>query len=86
MENEAGKNPNWGGAREGGGRPRLEATKLREALIRLADENAEALAKALHDKALAGDVPALKETYDRSIGKVTEHVRLQAEVNIVMDT
>ena len=86
MENEAGKNPNWGGVREGGGRPRLEATKFREALIRMAEENAEPLAKALFDKALTGDVPALKEAADRSIGKVTEHVRLHADINIVMDT
>ena len=69
-----------------GGRPKLEATKFREALIRKAEENADALADALMGKALTGDVPALKEAADRSIGKVTEHVRLQADINIVMDT
>lgn len=74
-----------GGAREGAGRPKLEATKLREALIRIAEEKAEPLAQALMEKALTGDVPALKEAMDRTIGKVVDQVKLTAEINIVMD-
>lgn len=59
-----------------GGRPKLEATKLREALIRKAEERAEELAEAIIEKALdtkkRGDVPALKEVFDRGIGKVVQ--------------
>jgi hypothetical protein len=58
-----------GGARPGAGRPRLEATKLREAIIKVAQDNAERLAEVLKDKALTGDVPALREIMDRGLGK-----------------
>lgn len=52
-----------------GGRPKLFASKLREALIRKAEENADALADVLYDKAQTGDVPAIKEMMDRALGK-----------------
>ena len=52
-----------------GGRPKLEATKLREALIAMANKHAKELAEALRLKAISGDVPALKEVFDRGIGK-----------------
>ena len=59
-----------------GGRPRLEATKLREALIRQAEERADELAKVLMDKAITGDIPAIKEMIDRGIGKAVQPVNL----------
>ncbi len=52
-----------------GGRPKLEATKFREILIRKIEERAEPLVNALIAKAESGDVPALKEAMDRIIGK-----------------
>jgi len=58
------------------GRPKLMASKLREAIIRKAEERADELAQAIIDKALdgksLGDVPALKEVFDRGIGKVVQ--------------
>jgi hypothetical protein len=57
-----------------GGRPKLEATKLREALIKEAEARAEPLAKVLMDKAMTGDVPAIKEMMDRAIGKALQQM------------
>jgi len=56
------------------GRPMLMASKLRAALIRVAEENAEPLAKVLVDKALGGDLPAIKEMLDRGVGKAMQQV------------
>ncbi len=58
-----------GGARPGAGRPRLEASKFREVLIKQIEANAKPLAEALIAKGLQGDVPALKEIADRALGK-----------------
>lgn len=58
-----------------GGRPRLEATKLREALIRKAEAHAEELADSIIGKALgleahrSADVQAHREILDRGLGK-----------------
>jgi hypothetical protein len=57
-----------------GGRPRLEATVLREALIAAMEAKAKPLADALVDKALEGDVPALREVLDRGLGKPIQGV------------
>jgi len=57
-----------------GGRPKLFASKLREALIRKAEENADALADVLYSKAIEGDLPAIKEMIDRGIGKAIQAV------------
>jgi len=62
-----------------GGRPRLEATKLREAIIKEIEQRAEPLAKALVDKALTGDVPALRETFDRGIGKPIQDLDITSD-------
>ena len=50
----------------------LEAEKYREILIRKIVEKAEPLANALIEKGLGGDVSALKEINERSLGKVRE--------------
>lgn len=59
-----------------GGRPRLEATKLRVALIAAVEGNAERLAEALVVKALSGDISAIKEVLDRALGKAPAAIKL----------
>lgn len=60
-----------GGARPGAGRkPGLQAEAYRKALLDLVDVNRDGLAKALVEKGLIGDVPALKEINERVLGKV----------------
>ena len=56
------------------GRPKLFASKLREAIIRRAEEGAEELSAVLYNKALTGDVPAVKEMMDRALGKALQNV------------
>lgn len=63
-----------GGYRPGAGRPLLFASKLRAALIRKAEENAEPLAEVLMQKALEGDLPSIKEMIDRGVGKAMQQV------------
>lgn len=62
-----------------GGRPILEATKLRAALIKKAEENAEQLAQVLFDKAIQGDLPSIKEMLDRAIGKALQRTDLTTD-------
>lgn len=57
-----------------GGRPILEATKYREALIREIEKHAKPLAEVLVKKGLEGDVPALKEINDRGLGKAPQSI------------
>lgn len=57
-----------------GGRPRSEATILREVLIRKIEENAEPIAEALLKKGMTGDVQALRELLDRGLGKPQQSV------------
>lgn len=68
-----------GGRRAGSGRKVLEATKFREALIRKIEERADGLADALLDKALSGDVPALREVADRGLGKSRQTLGFDSE-------
>lgn len=56
------------------GRPRLEATKLREALYREVEARADNLAKVIADKAEEGDIPAWREIVDRVMGKPQQSV------------
>ena len=68
-----------GGARPNSG-PKLGAkykkTIAKEAatmyLIRRIEENIEPLATALIEKALSGETPALKEAFERGLGKVRD--------------
>lgn len=57
-----------------GGRPKLFASKLSEALVRKAEEEAEVLSSVLLEKAKAGDLPAIKEMFDRALGKALQNV------------
>ena len=52
----------------------MYAHKLRAALIRKAEEHAEELSGVLLDKALEGDIPAIKEYMDRALGKALQNV------------
>jgi hypothetical protein len=63
-----------GGARPGAGRPRLEATKFREALHRELEARAEKLAKVIADKAEEGDIPAWREFVDRVVGRPVQQM------------
>jgi len=62
-----------GGYRPGAGRKKgPEGEAYRQALLQLIDKYKEGLAQALIDKALSGDVPALKEVNERALGKVAQ--------------
>ena len=64
-----------GGKREGSGRKKSpEGIAYRKALLNLIEKNKKGLAQALIDKGLGGDVPALKEINERSLGKVKENL------------
>lgn len=85
-----------GGARKGAGFPlgqKKRKTIAKEAatmyLIRRIEENIEPLATALIDKALTGDTTALKESFERGLGKVKEthdlNVRVQPPLDEVIE-
>lgn len=57
-----------------GGRPRLEATKLREALYRKVEARADELSEVIVSKAAEGDIPAWKEIADRVFGRPAQAV------------
>lgn len=68
-----------GGARAGAGMPKGKKTrktlikeKAQEYLTRRIEESIEPLANALIVKALEGDISALKESFERGLGKVKE--------------
>lgn len=68
-----------GGKRPGAGRPKgskdpntLKAELFRSALIDKAIEEQGALLKALFKQAKAGNVPALKELFERVMGKAPQ--------------
>jgi thioredoxin-like negative regulator of GroEL len=70
--------------RKYGGRPKGEATILREKakdyLARRVEEEIEPIADNLIEKAKTGDVPAIKELFDRAWGKSKE----TSDVNVTM--
>jgi hypothetical protein len=66
-----------GGKRPGAGRKKgLEAEIYRQVLLAKIGEHKEALAAALVNKGLTGDVPALKEINERALGKVKDNMDL----------
>lgn len=69
----------------GGGYLKKDATYLREALIRVASENADGLAEALVKEGLKGNVPAIKEIHDRCVGKVVDMVNVTGQMQVVID-
>ena len=72
-----------------GGRPKgslskntLEANKYKEILIAKIIANAEPLAEALIKKGLSGDIQALKEIHERSLGKVEDNMNIGGRFEI----
>lgn len=69
-----------GGARPGAGRKvanhTLEAAVLRQKLIEAYSLRAPEINKALIDKAITGDVPAIKELHDRVHGKAMQAIEM----------
>ena len=72
-----------------GGRPRgskarhtLQAEAIRAYLIEEVIKQKVGITKALIKKAKSGDITAIKEVYDRVLGKPKEQVELPNEVNI----
>lgn len=67
-----------GGKRAGAGRPKaahtIEAEALKKYLIEQVVLQKGPLVQALISKALIGDVPALKEVFERSLGKVKDNL------------
>lgn len=65
-----------GGKRPGAGRKKgaasLAAEKYREFLVAEVAKKKGPLVKALIEKGLTGDIPALKEIHDRALGKSKE--------------
>lgn len=70
-----------GGFRIGAGRPKgsrdphsLEKEKALQYLTRKVEENIEPLFTALFEKAKKGDIPAMKELFDRAFGKAPQAI------------
>ena len=66
------------------GRPKLFATKLSQAIVRVAEEHADELAIALVDGALGKsnaviNVPAMKELFDRGLGRALQNVDVTSD-------
>ena len=65
-----------GGKREGSGRKKgvftIEREKMKEYIATRIAENGDALISVLLEKALTGDIPAIKELFDRGFGKAPQ--------------
>ena len=82
-----------GGVREGSGRPKgsnngggnhtYKTELYKKEVLKQVLLNRKDLAKSLVNKALSGDVPALKEVNERVLGKVTDRLEVQGKVNIL---
>ena len=63
-----------------GGRPKgaatIEREKMKDYIAGRIAENGEAIVGALMVKAIEGDVPAIKELFDRGFGKPTQETQL----------
>ena len=77
-----------GGKRPGAGRPKgskakhtIEGEAFRVALIAAVLKEKAPIIRALLDKAIGGDVPALKEINDRVLGKSKESLDLTSKGN-----
>jgi hypothetical protein len=50
----------------------IEADKMKEYIAKRVAENGEAIVSVLLEKSLDGDIPAIKELFDRGFGKATQ--------------
>ena len=55
-------------------RPAIEKEAFRKCLLAAVMKQKEALVEALINQALKGDVPALREVFDRGLGKVAQEI------------
>jgi len=60
----------------------LEAEKVREYLIQQIIKEKEPLIKALLEKGKKGDVQALREIFDRALGRVAETIKFEEKLVI----
>lgn len=67
-----------GGKREGSGRKKglatIEREKVKDYIAQRIADSAEPLVDVLLEKGLKGDVPAIKELFDRGFGKASQAV------------
>lgn len=79
----------WGGVRPGAGKKKqqstIQAEKLRAYLIEEILKEKGPLVQALINQAKRGNVVALREIFERSIGKVVEEHRFVEEITIKID-
>lgn len=75
-----------GGRRPGAGRPKgskakhtIEGEAYRAALIAAVLKEKAPLIRALIDRAIKGDVPAIKEIHDRVLGRPSESIDLTSK-------
>lgn len=73
-----------------GGRPKgskathtITAEAGKAALIKAYLENITPINQALVNKALTGDIPAIKELHDRVHGKANQAVEVSGEANVI---
>jgi hypothetical protein len=75
-----------GGFRAGAGRPKAQHTKQAEALksylIQQVIKEKDPLIQALITKAKSGDVPALKEVFERVLGKVKDTIDVNTKISL----
>lgn len=76
----------------GGGRKKgqvsaatLDAMILRDILIKEASKHGIEIAQALVKQAKTGNVPAIKELYDRTVGKSVENHNITGSIEIKID-
>lgn len=81
-----------GGKREGAGRKpgsksphTLDAIAVKTLYIDLAKQHALPVANALLEKAVSGDVGAIKEFNDRAFGKAPQAIQVEGEVTLKID-
>lgn len=78
-----------GGYRPGAGRPiaqhTIQAEKLKAYLIEEVLKEHGPIIKALIDKAKTGDIQAIKEVLERSLGKVKDEMDLRANIKHQLD-
>lgn len=73
----------------GAGRPKgsraphtLEAQALRQYIISEFIKNKEPIVQALIERAKGGDIPAIKELFERAMGKVSDKLELTERVTL----
>jgi hypothetical protein len=77
------ENTQKGGARAGAGRPKsarsLAREKANDIMSRMVLKEIVPLTQVLIEKGLDGDIQAIKELFDRGLGKVSQNVDLSSD-------